>query len=75
MKTCFGLLGLIIFCPDEAPTTVSDFCTLAGPEIQNLRRLSEPEARALKRPRHEALRNLKTYYDRKCSQPDPMKRK
>lgn len=65
----------VLFCFDDKPPIVSDFCALAGPQIQKLRRLTEAEARALRRPRHEAIRDLKQMQDRLCKSPSPMKNK
>lgn len=72
MKTCIGLL-IFFACPDDQPTVTSDFCQLAGPEIQRLRMLSESEARALKSQRLAAIRNLKQLQNRLCNSNSPMK--
>ena len=65
MNVCFGLL-LVFFCETEKPVTVSDFCKVAGPDIQRLYRLSEAELQAMSRQRKEAIAALRRNYQKQC---------
>ena len=67
MKFCFGLI-ILLACPDERPTPVSEFCVLAATEIAALRKLTKGELAALTRPRKEAIRNLRQLHRRLCPQ-------
>lgn len=57
----------ICFGSDDKPVVVSDFCQIAGPQIQKLKSPTPAELAALSRPRKEAIRNLRQDYKRLCS--------
>ena len=72
MKFCFGLL-IVFACPEEKPLAVSDFCELSRGEIVRLQALTRGELAALKRPRKEAILNLRRAYGRFCGTDKPAK--
>lgn len=68
MKVCVGLI-LVLFCPEDAPPPVVDsFCSIAGPQIQMLYRLSDAELAALSRSRKAAIAKLRRNYEKQCPQ-------
>lgn len=62
---CVGLLILFI-CPKEETLVVSDFCKQAKGDIERLQNLTNPELKALQRPRKEAILSLRRTYKREC---------
>jgi hypothetical protein len=63
---CVGLL-VVFWCQgDKQPKTVSDFCSIAGPQIAKFKALSEEELAALTRPRKEAIASLRRNYKALC---------
>lgn len=62
---CFGLLIMVCQAPKQ-PSTVSDFCQIAGPQIAKFKALSDAEIAALARPRKEAIAALRRQYKALC---------
>jgi len=62
---CIGLL-VFFHCTVAQPTVVSDFCTVAGPDIKMLQALSSVEVAALTRQRKIAIATLRRNFKREC---------
>jgi hypothetical protein len=65
--TCIGFL-VMFSCKVPPPPVLSDFCDIMRKEVYKLRSLTKEEVAALKRPRKEAIRNLRKSFQKNCSE-------
>jgi hypothetical protein len=65
MNVCYGLL-VVFFCQTETPPVSDSFCSIAGPQVQQLYRLTPEELQAMSRQRKAAIAKLRRNWEKLC---------